>query len=291
MVILFAGIIIFAIHDTLKTTASNSYIESRISEYTTAEKWDNEALPPDIPEDSAEVLFLTGMKFYAEGNTAEAEKYFKQAERKPYTDIALPVYLNIYLNECEIAETGSGNITYVQKALNHITDYPPVMHQISLIWSLVNSVMDEKNADISSQELLKEFIKNADGLKKDEVLLLETYLAVLKNINGDYSESIILFCNLWNEAQDMKESPLVAEAKSFCVDYLADMYYLYEDYDKAISLYQKQLNQDIKDPYENAAIKYASYINCGEVYLKQKLQTGKENSCRSTKNIAVSPKG
>lgn len=270
LAVILVGIVIFTVYYVRKSRTPFSYIEEPMSEYIWSGKLDTDSIESIFSVDSAEAFFIKGMKCYVNNEQEQAEQYFKEAEKRPYTDAALPMYLNVYLNECETARTGVGNVEYVKKALNQITGYTPVRHRDYLVWHLTYSVIDAKDSDVSAQELLGQYIKNAKGLKEDELLLLNTYQAVLKNVNGEYSESIIMFCDIMNKAKDMKESSYVTRAKYFCMDYLADMYYSCGAYDEANRLYRKQLSQTINDPHENADMKYSAYINSCKIYLKQK---------------------
>lgn len=268
LTVILLGIIIFAIHLTLKTQTPHSDIAEKISDYNETGAWDADS--SSFSEDSAEALFITGMKYYTQKDIPQAEACFKKAETSSYTDVALPVYLNIYLNQCSIDKTGAGNIDYVRDALTALAKYPSLANQSYWAWNLSYSLVEDGTPGNDAVEVFEEYIKNVQGLSKDEMLLLNTYQAILKNITGDYSESILLFHNLFKQAADMPESYNVIKTKSICTNYIGDMYYSYEDYQRASELYLELMNLKIDDPYENAQLKYTAYINMGNIYLKQK---------------------
>lgn len=269
LIIVFVAIGFGVTRYSAKSEPPTSYIDEQISKYVETGKWDEGEIPSVFSDDSAEMLFSKGMKHYANKDFEQSEQFFKEAKQKPSSDAALPGYLNIYLNNCAIEKNGTGNITYVKEALEAITKYPALSNHSYWIWNLVYSVIGNDESDISAQKLLKQYIEDAKELPEDEILLMETYRAILKNINGEYSESIMLFYEVLNNAQDMPESYNVRKSKINCINYIGDMYYTYEDYERANQLYQELIRLNIEDPYENAKLKYSAYINLGNIYLKQ----------------------
>lgn len=269
LTIIFVITVVFAARYALNPDAPASRIEKQMAEYDATGEWNKENTSSGFSDDSAESSFITGMEYYANDDIEEAEHYFEEAKTKSYSDDALPVYLDIYLNECAIQKTGMGNMNYVTGALDYLTEYPSLTNHSYWVWYLVYSVMEDKKSDVSAQELLEQYIEKAKWLDEEEVLLLRTYTAILKNINGEYSESIILFHDILNKAQDLPDSYTVIKTKSNCINYIGDMYYSYEDYKRADDLYQQLIELKIEDPYENAKLKYPAYINLGNIYLKQ----------------------
>lgn len=270
IIIMSVGIIFGLSYHAVKSKQSNSYIDKQVSEYTESGQWNEEAVSSAFSDDSAEVFFSKGMKCYADNQTEEAEQYFNQAIEKPYEDAALPIYLNVYLNECAIRENGSGNIAYVEAALDEIAKSPALINQSYWVWHLVYPLTENKETEILAADLLQSYIDKAEDLTEDQVLQMESYRAILKNITGEYSESIMLFYDILNKAQDMPDTYPIVKTKSVCISYIADMYYSYEDYDRAKELYLELLGLEIDDPYENAKLKYTAYTNVASIYFKQK---------------------
>lgn len=283
--ILFAGIAFYLAYYAGKSKPAFSYIDKQVSEYMKTGQWTEESILSSFPDNSAEAFFSKGMKCYADNQIEEAQQYFNTAEKKVSSDAALPIYLNIYLNECSIKKTGSGNITYVKKALDEITEYSGLTNPPYWVWHLVYPITEDKDAAVSSVDLLQEYIDEAKWLKEDEILQMESYLAILKNINEEYSESILLFYNILDKAQDMPNSHPIIKTKSVCINYIADMYYSYDDYDRANDLYLELLAQTIDDPYENAKLKYTAYVNAASIYLKQKDYENAKKMAAETETI------
>lgn len=285
LIISLLGSVLLLAGYTIKLKSSASRIDKWIAEYTQTGEWEEEAVSSLFTADSAEVSFAKGMKYYTDNQISEAEQYFRKAEEQPYTDHALPAYLYIYLNECAIQKTENGNVQYVEKALHELAKYPKLTDQTYWVWNLVYSIIDIENPKKSSQDLLEEYIDNAKGLSEAEVLQMQSYLGILKNIMGDYSESILLFYDILNKTQDLPRSYAVVKTQSICIDYIADMYYSYEDYDKATEFYQQLLDQKFEDPYENAKLKYTAYLNIADIHLKQREFEETENAAAEIEKL------
>ena len=74
--------------------------------------------------------------------------------------------------------------------------------------------------------MIQSFLDSADGLKKDEVLLLKTYAAILECINGENLECMAYFYDILSQSEGMPKSEKVLSSRFYCRDYLADMYYM-----------------------------------------------------------------
>lgn len=270
LILLSAGLIFCLIYHAVNPEPSVSYIDEQVSEYTKTGQWKEEAIRSAFSKDSAEVFFSKGMKYYADNNFKEAGQYFDRAAEKSYKDSALPVYLNIYRNECVVRETGNSDIKYIKRALDAMAECPELPNQPYLVWHLIYPVTEIKNPETSASDLLQRYLDRAAWLSEDETLQMESYQAILKNITGDYSESILLFYNILNEAQNLPDSYSIIKTRSVCISYIADMYYSYEDYDRAKELYLELLEEKIDDSSVNAKLKYTAYVNVANIYLKQK---------------------
>lgn len=260
-----AGVAYYAV----KPGQTVSYIDQQVSEYTESGVWDEEAISSAFSEDSAEVLFSKGMTCYTQNRWEEAEQYFNQAAKKSSKDTTLPAYLDIYLNECTVGKTGCGNVTYVEKALYEMAKCPEITNQSYWVWHLVYPFVGSEEEGISASQLLQRYLDEAENLTEDQILQMKSYQAILKNITGEYSESIMLFYDILNQTEDLPESYAVVKTQSVCINYIAEMYFSYEDYEKANSLYRELLAKTIEDPYENAKLKYTAYTNMATIYLKQ----------------------
>lgn len=251
-----------------KTSAS--YIEKQVAEYVDTENWNEGSIPSVYTDDSAEVMFSTGMKYFADNQFKKAEECLIKALELPYDDDLLPLYANIYLNECSVQNNGIGNVAYVERALDQLADSPRLENRSSWVWELVYSLNEANDPHVSAGELLERYIKNAQNLSKSEELQLNSYDAVLKNINGRYSESMMMFYDILNQAKDLPVSYAISKTKGLCINYIADMYYSSKDYDRAIHLYQQLLHENIMDPSENAELKYIAALNVANIYLQKK---------------------
>lgn len=86
---------------------------------------------------------------------------------------------------------------------------------------------------------MKDYLKNAKELSMEQRIQLESYQAILKNITGEYSESIMLFYDILDKSQDEPATPTIITAQSVSINYIAEMYYTFEDYDKAKEYYKE----------------------------------------------------
>lgn len=285
LAIVSAVIIFCVIHNTPQTNQPASHINEEMENYINTQKWDSKKILSAFSDDSAEALFSKGMEAYAANQPDLAADYFKKAEKESYSDAALPIYVQIYLNECAVAKNGIGEPRYVKKALNQIAKQPELIDHIHWAWLLTYSLVDSENPDTLASDILEDYIHKAKELDEDEILLLNTYRGILKNISGTYSESILLFYSLLNQSYDISDSYYKIKAQSICINYIGDMYYSYEDYEDARRLYQELIDQKIADPSENAKLKYSAYVNMGDIYVRQKDYKQAKKMVSETKDI------
>lgn len=278
-----AGILVCVKFREVLFRQSPSQLHRLMSDYNETGIWK----PEDNPfsgEESAEDYFVRGMQAYAMGELDEAELHFKEAEQRNSSDKALPIYLNIYLNQCVFLRDGTGETKYVKKALERLAEYPPLMHDDKLVFELVYTVMGD-HAQERPGRMIQSFLDSADGLKKDEVLLLKTYAAILECINGENLECMAYFYDILSQSEGMPKSEKVLSSRFYCRDYLADMYYMCEEYETAVALYQELLAEPVPDPYDNAVYKYAGYVNLAGTYLRQGMYELAEQTVEEAREI------
>ncbi|MBQ4346841.1 MAG: diguanylate cyclase, partial [Firmicutes bacterium] len=218
---------------------------------------------PSFAEDSAEGLFLLGAKEAALGNYEEAGALFEKAAKLDFSDPALPFCIYFYLNLCEYQITGLGDPELIEAALNAAGDYFPAAGDCRLIWSMLNTIaFEEKTAD-AAIAMLQEHLEKTEGLELPAWANLKNMLGLMEYVQGSYSASIRHFYDVQLALENEKE--ISSEAKKellYAEEMIANIYYLFEDYERAIELYAIVAeNSDISESYSH-------YLNMSTAYLE-----------------------
>ena len=109
--------------------------------------------------------------------------------------------------------------------------------------------------------------------------------AMMKMIKGEYGESIYTYYEILSQSEKLKNADTRSKIQIKCREYLGNMYFILEDYPKAIAEYNKAIAVPIKNSQENAIAKYASYINRSESYIQTKKYEEAEKMSKETEKI------
>lgn len=200
-------------------------------------------------EGSAELLFLQGMKQFDAKAYAEAEALFRQALTAEGKDPALPTYLPYYINQCIQMQKGEGEFALVSEAMAEAAKYSPLANDEELFWNLVRSVSFSYEADHQMVGLLEAYLENTKNLDLRMVAWLENCIGMLQYNNKEYANAIRNFydvelllqevdltaTSVSSQATEM-EIALAGELR-YAKEYIANIYYIFEDYEQAAALY------------------------------------------------------
>lgn len=225
--------------------------------------------------ESAETFFLQGMEFYALGDYEEAKKRFQQAKDANGNDVALPAYLYFYLNQCDVNLTGVGTEELVALTMEEIRKYLPLIDDTKLLWDLMNSLSVSPEKDEQLIELLEEHVKKADRhMELNTWAWIKNSIGMLQFHNQQYTKSICSFYDVETNLNKAELTPDLKEELLYAKEYIANIYYTFEDYGKASELYQNLMDMSSE---KEVFYEYCACINMASAYLEiHELEKAKE---------------
>ena len=265
VILCYLGIYTYSPNKVMKS----SYIYNKMIDFRTSGKWKDEKGNTSVLKGSAEYYFFKGIDFYIQKDIKSAEKYLKKAASAKYTDVALPVYLNFYLNQCEVSKNGQGDFYYIEQILDYIQKFPILANDVELISQTVSTVLTDRESRQKVIDLLKEYNSQTKKLSLITELKLKRISASLKVVNEDYAESIYDFYEIITESGKIRDKNEKTAMQISAQEYIANIYFSLEDYEKAIEEYDKIINFEISDSRENIWLKYGSYMNRISAYIHQ----------------------
>ena len=213
---------------------------------------------------------MQAINYYEQKDIKNAEKYLKKASSQNYTDVAFPVYLNFYLNQCEVKQKGRGNIAYITKILDYIQTYPILANDTDFIWRMISTILTDKESRQEAIGLLNNYSSNAKKLNYLTVLKLKGNMAVLKMMNENYADSVYDLHEIITKSKKIKDETEKKKIQIKAQEYIANVYFNFEDYGKAIEQYNNIIHLEISNPETNAIAKYGAYVNRIRAYIEQK---------------------
>lgn len=248
--------------------------------------------PKDISlTDERETSFIQGASLYFENNIEEAETVFKNIsfEEKNLNPV-LNLYLNVFLNRCEIKKTGHGNLVYIENIFNIMQNYSIFAEDTDLIWEMISSSLNDTASRKKIISLLDNLIKNCKKLSLEDRLRIKGFSAIIKMTDGEYGESIYTYYEILSQSEKIKDYEVRSKMQIKAYEYLGNMYFILEDFNSAVKYYTKAVSLPMKNSETDALVKYGAYINLSESYIQLKnFQKAWEYSLKTEKLIKYLP--
>ena len=227
--------------------------------------WEAPVNPP-YPAGSAEEVFLEGMELFIQEDYEQALQLFHKSLIQPRTDASLPIYAYYYINECNIELTGMGSVSAVTNALNFMAKYEPLANNTRFLWKMIQTIVSSDKDYENAIAIMEAYIKRATSLSLySEVWIINT-MAMLEHNGEEYVHSIRRFYDVETLLTTGKSTtPELEFELQFAREYIANIRFILEDYEGAIALYTRLLeNETIQDNFTN----YIAYINLADSYLR-----------------------
>lgn len=217
-------------------------------------------------EDSREGLFLRGMDAFAYKDYTAAKSLFEQALDASGSDPALPAYLYFYMNQCDVYLSGTGNAETVSLALDAVRHYAPLINDTDMLWGLIGSISLSNGNDAEAITLMEEHLEKADHhMELATWAWLKNCIAMLDYNNQEYAKSIRGFYDVELALETAEMTPKLEIEFRYAKEYIANIYFIFEDYEKAAAMYQELIDMVMDDEIFHA---YACCINLASAYLE-----------------------
>ena len=270
-VILF-GVILFFI---LFVIGLNSYIhyfyhekETQLYKIETAYRLNNEEISSVenvYEENSGEYFFIEGLKAYDLGNYLIAMDNFEKAEKAIYKDRALPTYLYYYKNLCTWDQNDSGDTDLVFLTLKEAKNYVPLANDTGLLWDLISSISLSYEMDKKATKLIEDYLQEDKHLETYTWAWLKNYIGMLEYNNEEYANSIRNFYDVEARLEKKKLSSEEEDELQYAKEYIANIYLVFEDYEKAALMYDEIYRNSVEKGNYNS---YGCCINMASAYLE-----------------------
>ena len=257
-------ILIFMVYEYYTDRIKKSTLYYAVSSYLVeGEEW---AHPRGrvYPEQSAEGLFLKGMDAYTIGEYEKAEVFFQQALEKRKTDPALSAYLYLFQNECSYSLKGIGDYELIAKGIDAAEQYRPHIEDGHIVVRLLNTITFNSNAESPANEFIEEYINLRPDLELNTWVRLKNFIGMEAYTEGNYAKSIRNFYDVQIALEEEKSNGGLIEQLNFAREYIANIYYLFTDYENAIRLYRESMDNFGKD---NIHL-FSTYMNIATAALK-----------------------
>lgn len=218
-------------------------------------------------ENSGEDLFCKAFNLYLEDKYEAAVSLLEASLKADSKDPALVVYANLYLNYCSYHLHGNGNLSYVQHAMESMSKYNFLKDNVELLEGLISTVILTAEDFHSIMPLLDNYINNTKDLSPVTIAWIYNYMAVTEYTFQDYDKSIRHFYDAQFALKDYGADKRAAWHLRFTKEYLANIYYLFDDYYNAILKYREVIDMS---KYLEAPAEYNTLINLANCYLKTK---------------------
>lgn len=216
-------------------------------------------------KDSGEYFFVEGLKAYELKNYYIAQKNFEKSLSASYTDKALPAYLYYYMNQCIYEQEEYGDIELVSSAMKEAVKYVPLANDTEILWNLISSISYSESMDKQTMELIKIYLQEEKYLEVSTWAWLKNYIAMLEFNNEEYSDSIRNFYDVVVKLENSKLTSQTRFELQYAKEYIANIYSIFEDYEKAAILYQEIYDSSLKNKDFDS---YACCINMATAYLE-----------------------
>ena len=229
------------------------------------EEANNWKMPGDIPfsEDSAEKLFLVGLEKFGAGDYEGAARDFKGVLERKGEDPALKGYTLFFLNETEYIFQGVGNISMVEQLMEELTYYPPFKEE--LLWTTVLTIGYDPQLRAKGIKMLEDYLRINQDLKVEDWAAVKNTIAMMEYQEGNYSKSIREFYDVQLRLEAKTLNERLTQELVFAREYIANIYYYFEDYEGVIELYNRLIDAGKKSGDYNI---YSHYINLSTAYLE-----------------------
>ena len=233
----------------------------------------------------AENSFLEGLEYYNSKDFEKAKLSFEESKKLDEYNPTISFYSNFYLNQCEKEISGQGDFFLIEKTLKTMKKYSVFSNETQMIWQMVSSVSFSSDSRRKMAELLENYIKDAHKLTLESELKIKVFTAIIKMTNEEYGKSIYLYYDVIYQSQKIKDEDLRSKFQIKSYEYLGNIYFILEEYDLAVSYYNKAISIPVKDFEKNAISKYGSYVNRTESFIEMKNYKKAEESSLETEKI------
>lgn len=219
----------------------------------------------EIQDETGEFYFLEGLKSYDLGNYYIAHENFEKALSMSHTDRALPTYLYYYLNQCAYLENGVGEVDLVSSAMEEAIKYVPLANDTEMLWNLISSISLSAGTDDKAIELMETYLQEEEHLELETWAWLKNCIGMLEYNNEEYAKAIRHFYDVEVMLEDVRMTPKLQIERRYAKEYIANTYFIFEDYEKAALLYQELVEDNKKDKEFHS---YGCCLNMANAYLE-----------------------
>ena len=212
---------------------------------------------------SAENAFITGMDLYIRKEYETAKNIFEQALNLETTDPALTSYLYYYINHCIYHISGTGSPEMVDLCLNTAAKYAPLANDEAYLTSLINTISMNKDTINRAVDLTLGYLTKNENIDTKTWASLKNLLGTLEYIKQSYSNSLVHFYDVQVALKHDNLIDTLWEEYKIAGENIANIYYLFEDYENAIGMYTmlKEHEKSKTDPN-----RYSYYVNLAKAY-------------------------
>lgn len=215
-------------------------------------------------KNSAEEIFLLGMDALAHGDVQKAKELFTEALSVQGKDPALPAYLYFYLNECSYALEGVGDVKLIAQTLDAAEKYKPHTKNGYMLKRMLTTIAFNDQAEQSAREFIEDYLKDRNRLELSTWVRLKNGLGMLEYSEEKYARSIRDFYDVQIVLENKKRDQDMEGELAYAKEYIANIYYLFEDYENAIRLYQESIQSVEKE----SIYRFTSYSNISTASLR-----------------------
>lgn len=241
--------------------------ETKLYKLETSYRLDGEELPNTqeiFKEGNGEYYFLEGLRSFDLGNYQIARDFFQKAMDVSGSDQALSAYLYYYLNQCRISLEGVGDENLVEKAMEEASKYALLANDTDFLLHLIDSISGDSLSDKKAIGFMNTYIQEHKHLQLLTWARLKNEIAILEYENEEYADSIRDFYDVEIQLGNRKLTEELQYEYMYAKEYIANIYYIFENYDKAVLLYS-----EIADTmWEEEALEYSIYVNLADAYTR-----------------------
>ena len=216
-----------------------------------------------FPAQSPETLFLEGLQLFGQADYVGAKKIFEEVLTKKGKDPALRGYTLFFLNESNYILTGVGDRQMVERTMEALTHYKPFVYE--KLWTCVLTLAYQEQDQMAAIKMLEDYLRIHNNLLIEEWAAIKNSIAMMEYLSGNYSQSIMDFYDVILRAEAVNMSPRLRDEYIYSREYIANIYYLFEDYEGAIELYSSLIEEGKKNK-DMRLINH--YINLSSSYMK-----------------------
>ncbi len=226
---------------------------------------EGQSLKEDVfAADSGEAIFLKGLEAYTAEEYQRAETYFEAAMEEKGGDPALSAYLYYYRNQCVYALRDRGSYELVAKTLDAAAQYAPLANDTQMLWNLIESISLSSETDGDALLLLQEYLQEAENLELATWAWVKNCIALLEYNNGEYAKSIRGFYDVELALENTELTPAGERELHYAREYIANIYYIFEDYETAAELYQELIDSPNREGTACHMNLASAYLDAGE---------------------------